>query len=130
MSRTFGIVNIIAFLSYLFTACTGSSTTTHTTLLIFSSEGKGQLPPGENYQSPVFKLGTAPARLVYEYESSQPEIGGVFAVFIVPKGGSSANGDGFPQLMTHAVRRAWTLLSRGNGLRHLEHNGTNRVAFS
>lgn len=95
---------IVFGLSFLLWACNNAPTTEggYAPLMRFDNAALAALPPGETYKSPVFELTEKPARLVYEYQSDMPDIGGVFAVFVVPEGGSSAQGQGMPQIITSA----------------------------
>jgi hypothetical protein len=103
-------ISIFLLLGFTLWSCSGStSDSNHSiTLLTFSNAEKAPLTPGETYRSKAFTLSDKPARLVYEYESDAPQIGGVFAVFLVPEGGSSANGDGMPQIITNAANEKST----------------------
>lgn len=100
---------VVIGLSILLWACGGSASEGgYATLMSFDNAALAALPPGETYKSPVFELSGKPARLVYEYESDMPQIGGVFAVFIVPEGGTSAEGQGMPQIITNASQEKST----------------------
>lgn len=101
---------VVIGLSILLWACNGTPTSEggYATLMSFDNAALPVAPPGETYKSSVFELNEKPARLVYEYQSDMPDIGGVFAVFVVPEGGSSAEGKGMPQIITSASQEKST----------------------
>ncbi|MEZ4989250.1 MAG: hypothetical protein R2824_02515 [Saprospiraceae bacterium] len=95
VSFTLGLVILL-----LFQACGNSSSTEQwNTLAENTNKGQYQAPnPPIIYKSEVFSLTDQPARIVYEYESPDPDFG-AFSVFIVEEFKDSQVDGAMPQLI-------------------------------
>lgn len=86
----------------LLTACGSSSNESGNwqTLAEYVNKGQYQAPnPAMVFKSEVFSFTDQPARIIYEFNSPMPELGGAFTVWIIEEGKDPMVDGALPQVM-------------------------------